>query len=151
MTVAEDKRSIALAMDGEEMSHAPARTNYCGVAVAWPLEVAALSAPTVKAAGLPAGMKLVQDKATGAYLLAGAPTAASKKGNAGRFAPSKVRLTVTTAGKSSKVYEFNWTILPLPEWAVGMFDGAVERGMGNGEWGTGEVTGLVTLRVAANG
>ncbi len=153
VTVAEDKAGIALAMDGEEMRRvedaAPYRvcTNYCGVAVEWPLEVAALSAPTVKAAGLPTGVKLVQDKATGAYSLAGAPTAASKVDKkTGAVTPSKVKLTVTTAGKSSQAYAFDWTILPLPEWAVGTFDGYVA-----GTRDACPYQGLVTLTVAANG
>ena len=100
-------------------------TNYCGVAVKLPVAVSALSATTVKASGLPSGVKLVQDKATKAYSLSGAPTAASKadKAKPGSYTPSKATLTVTTAGKSSQTYAIHWTVLPLPAWAVGTFDG----------------------------
>jgi len=126
-TVEADKNSIGLVLDGEQMSAGtetvPAITNYCGVAVVWPVEASALSATTVKASGLPAGVKLVQDKDTGAWSLSGAPTAASKEGKDGNLVPSRVKLTVTTAGKSSKTYAFDWTILSLPAWAVGSFEG----------------------------
>ena len=151
-TVAEDAASIALSIDGATClpEEVPSRTNWCGVAVGWPVEVDALSLPTVKAAGLPSGVKLVQDKATGAYSLSGAPTAASKADKAtGLLKPSRVKLTVTTAGKSSKTYEFDWTILPLPDWAVGTFDGAMYEEV---EGSTGGIIGLVQgMTVAANG
>ena len=143
VTVEEDKASISLAMDGVEMSvepeDVPVYTNYCGVAVGWPIEASALSAPTVRASGLPSGVKLVQDKVTGAWSLAGAPTAASRTDKAGVVTPSKVKLTVTTAGRSTQVYAFDWTVLPLPEWAAGSFDGEVED------------FGAVAMTVAANG
>lgn len=147
VTTDEDRDSIKFFVNGEECKTTamPPVTNWCGVAVNWPIEATALSATTVKAAGLPAGVKLVQDKTTKAYSLSGAPTTASKKDKYGDLTPSKVKLTVTTAGRSSKVYEFNWTILPLPDWTVGTFNGAV-FGEDNSP------TGLVqTLTVAANG
>ena len=133
VTLEEDMASITLAVSGEGApvlaEETPAVINYCGVAVAWPLEATALSATTVKAAGLPTGVKLVQDKVTKAYSLVGAPTAASKlDAKTGAYVPSKVKLTVTTAGKSSQTYAFDWTILPLPLWAVGTFNGGGETG-----------------------
>ena len=146
VTAAEDEKSISLSVGGAPClpEEVPSRTNWCGVAVGWPVEVDALSLPTVKAAGLPAGVKLVQDKATGAYSLSGAPTAASKADKAtGLLKPSRVKLTVSTAGKSSRTYEFDWTILPLPDWAVGTFNGHAER--------MGQPDGLVSMTVAANG
>ena len=149
VTSEEDKGSIELTVNNEsfEVGAIPSYTNYCGVAVDWPVAADALSEPKVKAAGLPAGVKLVQDKKTGAYSLAGAPTAASKADKSGNLAPSKVKLTVTTAGKSTQVYEFDWTILPLPAWAAGTFDGAVFDAADE----TG-IAGLVSaLTVAANG
>ena len=154
VTLEEDKRSISLSVDGMEMPDAtelaPSWSNYCGVAVSWPLAADALSEPTVKAAGLPSGVKLVQDKKTGLWSLAGVPTAASKAdAKTKELVPSKVKLTVTTAGKSSKVYAFDWTILPLPTWAVGTFDGLVSD--------DADVTsaslpsGTVTMTIASNG
>ena len=129
-TVAEDEDSIALKVDGKGMSSSSdgsptaAYTNYCGVAVDWPIEADALSAATVKVSGLPSGVKLVQDKKTGEYSFVGAPSAASKADkNTGMLKPNLVKLTVTTAGKSSKTYAFSWTILPLPDWVVGTFNG----------------------------
>ena len=127
VTTVEDEASIRLVLNGTEMSANPAAvpsaTNYCGVAVDWQVAASALSATTVKAAGLPAGVKLVQDKETGVWSLLGAPTAASKAGKDGNLVPSRVKLTVTTAGKSSATYAFDWTILPLPAWTVGLFEG----------------------------
>jgi len=151
VTKDDDEKSISLAVDGVEMQRAEGGasyhvTNYCGVAVAWPIDASALSAPSVKATGLPSGVKLVQDKVTAMWALTGAPTAASKTDNAGNLKPSAVKLTVTTAGKSSQVYEFDWTILPLPAWAVGTFDGFVV-----GEIPVNEQSGTVSLTVASNG
>jgi len=148
-----DRRNVTFSVDGAEMSadaaERPAWTNYCGVALDWPLAADAPSATTVKASGLPSGVKLVQDKVTKAYSLSGAPTAASKTDKkTGGTVPSKVKLTVTTAGKASVPYEADWVILPLPAWAVGDFNGLV----GNGELGTGNgELGTVALTVAANG
>ena len=98
---------------------------YCGVAADCLIKATALSATTVKASGLPPGVKLVQDKATGTWSLTGAPTAASKYDSNGDPEYYKVKLTVTTAGKSSKTYLNYWRVEPLPDWAVGTFDGAV--------------------------
>ena len=155
-----DEDEIALAIDDEDMTSSPdgspvnpARTNYCGVAVNWPLEVSAASLPAVKATGLPAGVKLVQDKKTGTYSLEGTPTAASKTDKGGNLTPATVKLTVTTASKSPKTYAFNWTIKPLPDWAVGTFDGVVGMFYGKGGYSLkGEPLGLIqSLTVGANG
>ena len=122
----EDADSVELTVDGVDLKAAvPTWSNYCGVAVNWDVEATALSATTVKATGLPAGLKLVQDKKTKAYTVEGVPTAASKaaKGST-ELAPSPVKFTVTTAGKSSKDFTVNLVVLPLPAWAAGTFDGA---------------------------
>ena len=144
VTTEEDNASISLAIDGVEMSRAPADkpmyTNYCGVAVDWPVDASALSAPSVRVSGLPAGVKLVRDAKAGTWTLAGAPTSASRTDKSGSTTPSNVRLTVATAGKSTQVYAFDWVVLPLPTWAVGRFDGEA-----------GEDAGTVALTVAANG
>ena len=162
----EDADSIALTLNGEVLSGASAETstwsNYCGVAVNWDVEATALSATTVKAAGLPAGLKLVQDKKTKAYTVEGVPTAASKAAKGSdELAPSPVKFTVTTAGKSSKDFTVNLVVLPLPAWAVGTFDGAVEGGRGatalpdDGDGRAGSplpaVSGTVSLTIDAKG
>ena len=51
------------------------------------------------------------------------PTAASKTGKDGKPTPSDVKITVTTAGKSSITYLVKLTVDPLPAWAVGTFSG----------------------------
>ena len=129
---------------------------YCGVEVDCQMVATALSAATVKASGLPSGVKLVQDKATGAWSLAGAPTTASKLDIDGDLIPYEVKLTVTTAGKSSKTYINYWYVEPLPDWAVGTFDGAV---LGNMDikatkevfFPEPTVEGIFSMTVAANG
>ena len=130
ITPDEDAEAVSFSVDGVPLTVGGATlwTNWCGVAVNWPLASAGLSATTVKAAGLPSGVKLVQDKATKAYSLAGAPTVASKLLSDGYRMPSTTKFTVTTAGKIQRVFSVGWTILPLPDWAVGTFNGVVSGG-----------------------
>ena len=80
ITAEEDAASIALAVDGTELDadKPEERTLVCGVALVWDVAHEALSQTTVKASGLPSGLKLVQDKVTKAYVISGAPTAESK-------------------------------------------------------------------------
>ncbi len=145
VTKQEDTDSMAFAVDGRPFAagETVSVTNVCGVAMDWPIEASALSSVTVKASGLPSGVKLVRDKATGSYSLTGAPTAASSfmKGSTDRK-PSTIRLTMTTAGKATRVHTILMTVVPRPNWAAGSFDGAVacEGGLGT-----------VTATVAANG
>ena len=59
----------------------------------------------------------------------GAPTAESKlDAKTGLRKPSAVKFTVTTAGKSKRVYLVDMTVLPLPDWAVGTFNGGGDLG-----------------------
>ena len=170
----EDQAAIKLTVDGVPLSRAPGATpawsNYCGVAVSWPVFSCGLSETTVKASGLPSGLKLVQDKVTKAFSVTGVPTAASKPDkNTGILVPCKVKFTVTTAGKSSETFEIDVVVLPLPTWAVGTFDGYVKcvasaDGHGDGSadgstmtgggWNTQtarHIGGIVSLSIAANG
>ena len=126
ITVEEDRASITLALGSEELDGSTVlETNVtCGVALEWLLKANALSATTVKVAGLPAGLKFDAKSNT----IYGAPTAASKVGKDGKPTPSEVKITVTTAGKSSVTYLVKLTVDPLPTWAVGTFDGEVEDG-----------------------
>ena len=158
-----DKGSIAATFNGAAMPSpsdgSPAMTTnvWAGVYLEWPLTSEALSQTTVKVAGLPSGLKFtakdVVDSKTKqvtvpANTIYGAPTAASKADGKGGVKPSDVKITVTTAGKSSITYLVKLTVDPLPAWAVGTFDGEV----GNGELGTGNgKSGTVALTVAANG
>ena len=129
ITAEEDAASIALAVDGTELDadKPEERTLVCGVALVWDVAHEALSQTTVKASGLPSGLKLVQDKVTKAYVISGAPTAESKLAKDGvTRTPSSAKITVTTAGKSSRTYLVNLTVLPLDPWAVGTFNGGGE-------------------------
>ena len=127
-----------------------------GVYLEWPIAVEAMSLPTVKVAGLPAGLKFtakdVVDSKTKAVIVPantiyGAPTAASKKDKFGNTTPSSVKVTVTTAGKTKAEYTIGVTVTALPEWTVGTFDGEVL------DVSSGEPVsrGIVSLSVTAAG
>ena len=159
-----DAGSIAATFNGAAMPSpsdgSPAITTnvWAGVYLEWPLTSEVLSQTTVKVAGLPAGLKFTAkdilkkgsktEVEVPANTIYGAPTAASKADGKGGVKPSDVKITVTTAGKSSIIYLVKLTVDSLPAWAVGTFDGEV----GNGELGTGNgKSGTVALTVAANG
>lgn len=107
----------------------------CGVYVEWPLNVSALSLPTVKVSGLPAGLKFtakdIIDSKTKkvtvpANTIYGVPTAPSKtKTESGitRPIPYQIKITVTTAGKTVVDRVVTTHVDPLNSWAVGTFNG----------------------------
>lgn len=140
----EDIEAVSLDLDGVPLSAKDAfATNLiCGVAVDWPVVSGGLSATTVRASGLPAGLKLVQDRATRAYSVVGVPTTASKVDKSGNVKPSVAKFTVTTAGRNARTFVVEIAVSPLPTWAVGSFDGAVQMG---------DIVGAASMTVAANG
>lgn len=144
ITNREDIEAVSLDLDGVPLSAEDAfATNLiCGVAVDWPVVSGGLSATTVRASGLPAGLKLVQDRATRAYSVVGVPTAASKVDKSGNVKPSVAKFTVTTAGRNARTFVVEIAVSPLPTWAVGSFDGAVQMG---------DIVGAASMTVAANG
>ncbi len=165
VTVEADKGSIRAGLNGGGLP-APAEgepvsleTNVtAGVYLEWSIAADALSQTTVKVSGLPSGLKFTAkdilkkgsktEVEIPANTIYGAPTAASKVDAKKGVVPSDVKITVTTAGKSSITYLVKLTVDPLPDWAVGSFDGYV----GNGELGTGNgESGTVVLTVAASG
>ena len=83
----------------------------------------------------------------------GAPTAASKVDKHENVTPSKVMVTVTTAGKSKQVYQIDATVDPLPAWAVGTFAGpSYEAAAEDGGSTEAYVTnGQATITIAASG
>ena len=159
ITAKEDKASVTLKVDSAEMRRvedsAPYQTNvWAGVYLEWPVAADALSQTTVKVSGLPSGLKFTAKPVTSkigsgktavvvtnvpANTIYGAPTAASKTDKNG-VKPSDVKITVTTAGKSSITYLVKLTVDPLPAWVVGSFDGPVD---GDG--------GTVSLTIATSG
>lgn len=148
ITVEEDRAAITLNVNGEPLLAAGAGclawSNYCGVAVHWPVVSGGLSETTVKVSGLPTGLKLVQDKVTKAYLVEGAPTMASKVDkNTGLLTPAKVKFSVTTEGKTTETFAINLVVLPLPAWVAGTFYGHAGRVL--------QSCGQASLTVAANG
>ena len=169
VTVDADKESITLklAMSAEaeafglSTNEIVSITNFCGVAMNWPVVSGGLSETKVKVAGLPSGLKFTDKPITSkigsgktavtvtnvpANTIYGAPTAASKTDKNGSVTPSKVVFTVTTAGKSTQTFAINLYIDPLPDWAVGTFDGATYAG------DSVEASGLVqAFTVAVNG
>ena len=159
-----DYTGIALAVNGIELdsSGVSLTTNLvCGVAQTWSLDA---GGSAIKVAGLPAGLKftakdiLKKGSKTEVEIYAntiyGAPTAASKVDKNKGVIPSEVKITVTTADKSSATYLVKLTVDPLPAWAVGSFEGFV-GGMGNGERGTASMSvtaaGKISGKVACGG
>ena len=143
VTSAEDAASVSLGVDafGGELEQGATVfvTNLCGVALEWSIAANALSQPTVAVSGLPAGLKFTAkdilkkgsktEVDIPANTVYGAPTAESKlDAKTGLRKPSAVKVTVTTAGKSKVVYPVEMTVLPLPDWAVGTFDGGGDFG-----------------------
>ena len=112
-------------------------TNYQGVAFTVPLHAEALSKATVKAAGLPAGLKLVEGE------IAGAPTGVSKTDKTGAYLPVKATVTVKTAAGNAVKYPLEFVVLPRAANTVGTFTGVYSE--------AGVYCGSVTLTVAANG
>ena len=153
ITVDEDSAAVTLAVDGLDIAADPEFAAYqgalstnvmAGVALSWQLVADALTATTIKVAGLPAGLKFTDKPVTSkvgtgasavtvtnvpANTIYGAPsTASTVDKKTGLPKPSEVKITVTTAGKSSVTYLVKLTVDPLPGWAVGTFDGEVEGG-----------------------
>ena len=148
-----------------------------GVYLEWPVAASALSETTVKVAGLPSGLKFtakpITTKVTSgtgalrvtavvtnvpANTIYGAPTAASKTAKDKTtglmtVTPSKVKVTVTTAGKSKAEYEIDLTVDPLPAWAVGEFSGLASTPEGRRGSASMSVTaaGKVSGKVIVNG
>ena len=126
VTRAHDAASIGLSFAGGAVATGTGvlfETNVlCGVRVAWPVVAQADSKTTITARGLPSGLSL--KKTDDGYMISGAPTSASKlPKNATVRTPSKVTLTVTTAGSSTRAFTLMLTVFPLPSWAQGTFTG----------------------------
>ena len=156
VTVAEDAASLVAGVNGVSLEAAESSfvTNVmAGVYLQWPLATEALSQTMVTVAGLPTGLKFtakdVVDAKTKqvkvpANTIYGAPTAASKVNKkSGEVVPSSVKVTVTTAGKTKRVYTLALTVDAMPAWAVGTFNGPALAGEAP--------NGLATLTIAQNG
>lgn len=175
VTSEEDKASIAASVDGWTLEPWASKTEtnafatniWAGVYLEWPVASSALSATSVKVSGLPAGLKFASKPVTKkigsgktavtvtnilANTIYGAPTAASKiDAKTGAAKPSMVKLTVTTAGKSTRTYQIDTVVDALPVWAVGTFAGGVYDGDGRAGSPLPAASGTVSLAIAANG
>ena len=136
ITTAEDAAGIGLEVNGMDFNaeSLPKVVWMCGVALRWPVAGSALSQPTVKVSGLPAGLKFTAKD----IMKKGSKTVVDVPANTIYGTPTKansgvVKVTVTTAGKSKREYRFEMTVKPLPDWAVGTFDGisVIEDGFGS--------------------
>ena len=109
-----------------------AETNItAGVYLAWPVAVEGTLTPvaSVKVTGLPSGLKFTAkdimkkgsktEVEVPANTIYGAPSAATK-------APATVKITVTTASKTTVDYTIALTVEALPDWVVGTFNGGDE-------------------------
>ena len=94
-------------------------TNLCGVAFSRTVDSSALSKTTVSVSGLPTGLKYTSKNG----IISGSPTRTSTVSRAGVTTPSKIKIKVTTAGKNVKTYPIEMYVMPLPDWAVGTFNG----------------------------
>lgn len=174
VTADEDRESVAASLGGLPLApwvsktetHALATNVRAGVYLEWPLAASALSETTVKVAGLPAGLRFAARPVTSrsgtgrsavlvtnvpANTVYGAPTAASRtvtdrRTGAVTVTPSAVKVTVTTAGRSSRTYQIDTTVDPLPAWAQGTFSG-VSYADADGA----ETNGLAAVSVTAAG
>lgn len=174
VTADEDRESVAASLGGLPLApwvsktetHALATNVRAGVYLEWPLAASALSETTVKVAGLPAGLRFAAKPVTSrsgtgrsavlvtnvpANTVYGAPTAASRtvtdrRTGAVTVTPSAVKVTVTTAGRSSRTYQIDATVDPLPAWAQGTFSG-VSYADADGA----ETNGLAAVSVTAAG
>ena len=177
VTTGEDAGSIVASLNGAAMPSpsdgSPAITTnvWAGVYLEWPLASKALSATTIKVAGLPPGLKFTAKPVTSkvgtgknavlvtnvpANTIYGAPTAASKtktdkKTGVTTMTPSAVKVTVTTAGKSSATYEIALTVDPIAPSAVGTYNGLVGRYRDVAYGETLCAVGMITLTAGANG
>ena len=92
----------------------------------------------LKASGLPTGLKLVQDEATGAYSITGVPT------KAGTYT---VTFTVSK-GKDKQMATITLNVEALPTWAQGTFAGRVSAISSKPPY---QEYGSASMTVAANG
>ena len=125
VTAEEDAASLSLEAGGVPLEPGVplVLTNLCGVAFDLPLSPSALSRTTVSVSGLPSGLKY--DKKT--LRVTGAPTSASRlNAKTGVRTPAKIRMKVTTVGKSAETFAIDLFVMPLPAWAVGTFNGGGE-------------------------
>lgn len=122
VTAEEDALSMETALGGWQLGTEAALslTNLCGVAQCWPVMAEAESAVTVSVSGLPTGLKF----SSKTMLVSGTPTVSAKlDSKTGLCKPVTAKIKATTVGKNVKTYPVDFYVMPLPEWAVGTFDG----------------------------
>ena len=158
----EEDAPYALWFGGESIApgdeEEPLSVTYpAGVALSIPFEAWCMTSATIKASGLPAGLKVVQDKTTKEFSIAGVPTTASKiDAKTGEPIPSSVKITATSAAKTPSVFNIKMTITSEPT-IVGTFNGiASELLMNNCEGDCGPedypaAAGSFTATVSAAG
>lgn len=143
VTKDEDLKALEVRQGAKALDATAVTTNRirCGVSTNWTIVAKALTAVTVSASGLPAGLKLVKtlvdkERKEYAYVIAGVPTTPSKTdAKTGLPKATVAKLTVATAGKNTMVSRIAYVIEALPSWAYGTFDGvaafdAKGRGVG---------------------
>lgn len=138
---AEDAASLACAFDGAALAAEGAAlcvTNYQGVAAEWPVAFDALTQPTLKASGLPAGLAFKDG------VVAGVPTTSSRiDKKTGTVVPTTATFTLKTLAGNTAKYKVDFVVLPRGTWAAGTYAGA---------WlNQDEIAGSATFTLAANG
>ena len=97
-------------------------------------EIDAQDGWNLSASGLPSGLKLVQDKVTGGYSVAGVATKSGT--NTVTFTASK--------GKEKEIATITVSVAALPEWACGTYDGAYFEFDEEGTNAVGQISATVT-------
>ena len=122
VTKADDAASMSFSVAGRELppgKEIVLSTNILGgVQFSLPVAGSAASKVTVKASGLPAGLSIVKEDASGRYLVTGTPSSTKR-------ITKTVKFTVSTAGYNTKTYRMEITVDPLSTWAFGSFAGYV--------------------------
>ncbi len=167
-----DAIAVDIAFDAPSKTYQTSQTSqaslsvYAGVKVSYPISTLGLDgvATTVSAKGLPSGLKLVKTAVYVdptakkkvvdhyEYAIEGVPTAVSKVDRkTGAVTPSKVVVSATNKYKWTGAKTFELTVLALPGWAVGTFDGVMTGVEGTNTYGkfTGTVgaTGKISLKL----
>lgn len=152
VTKADDAASMSFSVAGRELpagKEVALSTNILGgVQFSLPVAGSAASKVTVKASGLPAGLSLVKEGASGRYLVTGTPSSTKR-------VTKTVKFTVSTAGYNTKTYRMEITVDPLPTWAFGSFAGYVAADEEGKDAGTASLTvsqsGKISGKLAISG
>ena len=147
-----EKSAMALSIgDRPETTASLAPTSTChGVRVRLPLAASGRTSNSiVSVSGLPKGTSYSKTEKA----ISGVPALSSYDKKKKKYKPYSVTIKVKSAGGNVKTWVLKWTVLPLPAWAKGTFDGGVFDGtqaIGKSELTIGS-SGKVSGKLMAGG